>query len=343
MTTPEPLISETRGRSAYQLPLCPASWHYLAPTARLVRGPVGISLPSGASFVGYRTASGQLVVMNGRCSHVGSNLAKGTVVGECLRCPLHGWEYDSKGECVRIPTSAEIPRWARQVSYPVQEIAGHTFFFNRPEPTYTFPQFAGVDWTDLHAARPFELLVDTPWHIASSNGFDLQHFRFSHDRELIADPVVDAPHIFARRIVARFKVAGDSWRDALTRRFSGPEVTMSVTDWVGNLIFVTAQFARTTSYGLLAAQPLEGERTLARVIVLVPRRRTALGRRLLDPADAWIRRGFIRAFLQSDVERTAGLHYHPQRLIGADQILREYLEWLEHIHRRKEAHEETAR
>jgi phenylpropionate dioxygenase-like ring-hydroxylating dioxygenase large terminal subunit len=274
-----------------------------------------------------------MVVLNGRCSHVGSNLAKGTVVGECLRCPLHGWEYSADGRCVRIPTSREIPNWARQSAVPVEEVGEHVFFFNRPEATFPFPQFEGTNWSELVAAKPFELLVDAPWYVASSNGFDLQHFRLSHDRELIDDPLVQAPHPLARRIVARFKVAGNSWRDEMTRRFSGPDVTMSITDWVGNLILVTASFAQTTTYGLLAAAPLPGGRTLARVVVMVPRRGTWWGRWLGDRLDASIRRGFIRAFLQSDVERTAGLQYHPSRLIGADHILREYLEWLERVHR----------
>jgi len=332
MTTSTSILPSAPIRKAYQFPECPASWHYLAPTRILARAPFGIELPGSSSFAGYRTASGRFVVLSGRCSHVGSNLAKGTVTGECLRCPLHGWDYNADGECESIPTTTEIPRWARQVSYPIRELAGHLFFFNRPEALFPFPQFEGVEWESLHAARPFEFVVDAPWYIASSNGFDLQHFRYSHDRELIGNPLVDAPHAFARRIVARFKVAGASWRDALTRRFSGPEVTMSVTDWLGNLIFVEARFARTTSYGLLITQPLDGARTLARIIVFVPRRRTRTGR-ILDPLDAEIRRGFIRAFLKSDVERTAHLVYRPQRLIPADQILREYLEWLEDVHR----------
>src|ERR1051326_3720592 len=306
------------------LPVCPLSWHYLAPVAEMERGPVGASLPNGASFVGYRTAAGRLVVLSGRCSHVGSNLARGSVAGDCLRCPLHGWEYDPDGTCVRIPASKEIPRWARQASYPVAEIAGHLFFFNAPEPTFPFPEFEGAGWDGLLAARPCAWLLDSPWHMAGSNGFDLQHFRCSHDRELIGEPVVTSPHPLARCIVARVRVAGDSWRDALTRRFAGPEVSMSVTDWAGNLVFVKARFARATSYGLLVAHPLDNGKTLARVIVFVPRRRTRLGRWLVDPLDARIRRAFIRAFLQSDVERTAGIDYAPHRLTEEDRLLREY-------------------
>jgi hypothetical protein len=118
----------------------------------------------------------------------------------------------------------------------------------------------------------------------------------------------------------------------LTRRFSGSEVTMTVTDWCGNLIFTTAKFARTTTYGLLAAHPLDEQRTRARVIVFVRRSESRISRWLVDRMNAFIRRNFIRAFLQPDVERTAGLHYHPRRLIESDRTLREYLEWLEGIH-----------
>ncbi|HZI77423.1 MAG TPA: Rieske 2Fe-2S domain-containing protein, partial [Gemmatimonadales bacterium] len=322
---------------SYRFPLCPASWHYLAPARSLQDGPVATALPPGARYVGYRTESGKLAVLDARCAHVGSDLSKGAVTGECLRCPLHGWEYDAGGTCVRIPAGAEIPRWARQATYPVEQIGGHVFFFNRPQATFPFPTFAGIDWAALHPARPFELVVDAPWHVVSANGFDLQHFRFSHDRELIGDPRIDAPHALARRLVARFRVVGRSWRDALTRSCSGPELTMTVTDWVGSLVLVTAQFSRTTSYGLVTLRPLDQGRTLARVIVFVRRRASGSGHLLnpleaMDGLDAWIRRGFIRAFLQPDVELTAGVTYHPRRLIGPDQILRDHLEWLEHVH-----------
>lgn len=333
MTTTPTFIATPSAPGAYHFPDCPASWHYLASVKQLERGPVRLELTKDDGFVGYRTENGRFVVLNGRCSHVGSNLAHGTVSGENLHCPLHGWEYNPEGKCVRIPGVANIPNWARQCSYPTHEVAGHVFFFNKPRATYPFPTFESADWSTLHASRPFELLVAAPWYIASTNGFDLQHFRCSHDRELVGDPVVDDPHPMARRIAATFMVVGGSLRDRLTRRFAGPKVTMTVVDWAGNLIFTTAQFARTTTYGLLSAQPSDGHQTLARVIVFVPRSRTRLGRWLFDPLNAAIRREFIRRFLQPDVKRTAGLRYDRQRLIGPDQILRDYMEWLEQIHR----------
>jgi aminopyrrolnitrin oxygenase len=318
--------------AGYEFPACPASWHYLAPLRRLRRRPVQVDLPQNGSFAGYRTESGKLVVLNARCSHVGSNLAKGNVVGENLQCPLHGWQFNASGECVKIPAGDAIPEWARQCSYPVQELGGHAFFFNRPTARFPLPFFEGVQPHELVAAQAFEMRVNTPWHVASSNGFDLQHFRSAHDRVLLSEPIVNCPHRFARSVTARFQVAGNSWRDQVTRCFSGNEVKMHVTDWCGNLIFTTARFARMATYGLLAAQPLDEDRTLARVIVFVRRSDAPIARLLIDPLNAFIRRNFIRAFLEADVERATGLHYHPRRFTESDRTLREYLEWLEQIH-----------
>jgi hypothetical protein len=57
-----------------------------------------------------------------------------------------------------------------------------------------------------------------------------------------------------------------------------------------------------------------------------------VGRRLIDPLDGCIRRLFIREFVRSDVDRSAGIRYHPNRVIPADKMLVEYLAWLQAIH-----------
>ena len=325
---PELLAARTEQHSGFRLPMCPESWFHLCSAKELGGAPVSKELPGSGRFVGYRTESGRAVVVNGRCCHAGSDLGQGTVAGESIRCPLHGWEFAPNGACVRIPNGDPIPPWARQCSYPVHERGGHVFFFNQPKASFPLPFFEEVEASELCGASPFDLIVDAPWYIASSNGFDLQHFRCSHDRVLLGEPTVSSPAKHARRIVAEFAVAGSSWRDRLTRLFSGPRVTMDVTDWRGNFILVQAKFRRTTSYGLMTSCPLGESRTLARVIVFV--KRSGWGWR--DHMDAAIRRNFIRAFLQPDVERTAGLQYRRQRFVESDRILKEYLEWLEAIH-----------
>jgi phenylpropionate dioxygenase-like ring-hydroxylating dioxygenase large terminal subunit len=152
---------------------------------------------------------------------MGADLSLGCVKSGRLVCPLHGWEYGREGICERIPSSPEIPPFARQPSFPVEERGGHVFFFNRPQARFPLPFFAGLREADLLAAQPFEFTVDAPWYLVGANGFDVQHFRCAHDRTLVDEPVVDSPHPFAWRMRAKFAVTGTSFRDRLTRWFSG--------------------------------------------------------------------------------------------------------------------------
>jgi hypothetical protein len=54
---------------------------------------------------------------------------------------------------------------------------------------------------------------------------------------------------------------------------------------------------------------------------------------LFDPLDARIRRWFIREFVRSDVQRSAGLRFDRRRMIEADSVLLAYLDWLRPLHR----------
>ncbi|HUR47145.1 MAG TPA: Rieske 2Fe-2S domain-containing protein [Candidatus Saccharimonadales bacterium] len=308
----------------------PVSWNYLCSSCALRRKPIGVKLGS-QWHVGYRTESGQAIVLNGRCAHLGADLASGTVCGERLACPLHGWEYGPQGDCEKIPASKTIPSFARLRCYPTRERAGHVFFFNQSDERFPLPFFDGLKPADLYPAQPFEIVVDAPWHLVGANGFDVQHFRCAHDRLLTGEPQVSRPSPFAFRISAEFQVTGRSWRDRLTRAFSGTQVHFEVTSWAGNFILVRAAFPRTTSYGMVCLQPLGPDRTLARIIVWVRRKGGPLGRYVWTPANSWIRRSFIRAFLEPDVSRLAGLRYQREHLIDADKVLSEYLDWLETI------------
>ncbi len=243
-------------------------------------------------------------------------------------CPLHGWEYGPDGACEKIPSTDEIPGFARQCSYPVQERGGQIFFFNRPRATFELPFFEGVTPDELLPAKPFELIAEAPWYFVGANGFDVQHFRMAHDRTLMGEPEVSGSSPFCRRIVAKFAVSGASYQDRLTRMFAGPRVTMDVTVWGGTLIFVRAEFRHTTSFGLFNVLPIDTHRTRGRVIVWVKRSRNAAFRMLFDPLNAAIRRLFIRTFLRSDLPRIAGLRYQPGHLIAADTVLSGYFDWL---------------
>lgn len=328
MTLHSPFEDSDSARDAFAS--APASWYHLASLAKLSRGPVKFELPEEQSFVGFLGEGSKPVVLGARCSHMGANLARGCVKGGRIVCPLHGWEYNATGGCERIPAAKEIPSFARQPTFPVEVRGGHVFFFNRAEARFPMPFFEDGDDSELLAAQPFEFRVDAPWYLVGANGFDVQHFRCAHDRTLEGEPLMDSRSPFSMRLTARFRVSGNAPLDSITRWLSGCEVEMMVENWGGNLVLVTAKFPRTTTYGLVSFAPLGDGTTRLRDIVWIPRRRGLLGK-LIDPIDAAIRRYFIREFVRSDVERSAGIRYHPSRMIAADKTLVEYLAWLREI------------
>jgi hypothetical protein len=103
---------------------------------------------------------------------------------------------------------------------------------------------------------------------------------------------------------------------------------MSITDWCGNLMFATATFRRTRSYGMVMTEPLGANSVQVRVLVFVPKSRSALGRAIVDPLHAAIRRLFIKAFLTADAQRLQGMRYAPENLIECDRNMAEYFTWL---------------
>jgi len=60
------------------------------------------------------------------CPHQATSLSLGKVVNGCIRCPLHHWDYDGEGRCVKAKLLAEekIPTKAQAVSFPTIEKEG---------------------------------------------------------------------------------------------------------------------------------------------------------------------------------------------------------------------------
>jgi phenylpropionate dioxygenase-like ring-hydroxylating dioxygenase large terminal subunit len=309
------------------LPQVPIGWHYLCRSRELAPGPIRYEL-GGRRFAAFRDGNGRAAVLDARCSHMSADLSTGCVSGGVLHCPLHDWQYAGDGRCVRIPVTGTIPPFAKQQSFPVAEFGGHVAFFNAPAADYPFPFYDGTSPVELLAAEPFQFDVFGPWYMVGANAFDAQHFRTAHDRALVDEPVIDHPSPFARRITATYEVTGDTWRDALIRRLSGPRVRMTITVWSGTLVLVTAEFRRTTSYGMMFAKAIDDGHAHLTNIVWVRRRSGAVSRRIVDPINAAVRRSFIRAFIEDDAARTTGVRYNPATLIDADHELTQYMNWL---------------
>jgi nitrite reductase/ring-hydroxylating ferredoxin subunit len=313
---------------AEDFPSHPPAWYLFGTTREVGSRPVSKDL-LGRRLVAFRTSSSRMAILDGRCSHLFADLGNGCIVGDTVQCAYHHWRYGVDGRCVHLPAEDEIPAFARQRSYPVVERHGLVFFFNGPKPLYPLPFFTGADPDDYVAARPFGLTLRCPWWLLGANACDLQHFLGAHDRRLVGPASVQLIGPYARQAGARFAVVGTSWRDRLTRACAGSEVEMSITDWCGVLMFVTASFRRTRSHGMLTSIPLGREAVLVRGVVFVQKSRSWPGRRFFDPVHLSIRRNFVKEFLRPDAELAArGLSYNPHSLLACDAEMSRYFLWL---------------
>ncbi len=329
MTRP---AAEIAAPPASAFPDYPASWHYFAPAAAVRRGPVSREV-FGRRVVAFRTAgAGRLAALDARCSHFGTDLGGGCVVRETLQCPYHHWRFAAEdGRCAHIPAGDAPPAFARQAVFPAEERHGQVFVFNGREPRFPLPFYDDVAPGELAGSAPAEIVLDCPWWMVGANAFDLQHFRAAHDRRLLGAPRVDQPAPGARRAAATFAVAGDDLRDRLTRWLAGPEVELSITDWGGNFLLATATFRRTKTRGLVVTEALGPGGAGVRVRLLAFVKKSRLGP-WADRLHLAARRAGIRAFLQADAERLAGVRYRPGRLLpGADALLVGYFRWLAEV------------
>ena len=62
-----------------------------------------------APGVALFNVDGEILALDNTCPHAGGPLGEGTLDGEVVECPWHGWEFNVRtGQCIENPT----PEWA---------------------------------------------------------------------------------------------------------------------------------------------------------------------------------------------------------------------------------------
>lgn len=54
----------------------------------------GLEVTAGGRVIALFNVDGQIHGIDGICAHAGGPVAKGTVAGNVVTCPWHGWQYD---------------------------------------------------------------------------------------------------------------------------------------------------------------------------------------------------------------------------------------------------------
>jgi nitrite reductase/ring-hydroxylating ferredoxin subunit len=198
-----------------KLPL-PNGWFALAWSKELGEGDVKPVQYFGEELVLFRTRTGQARVVDAFCPHLGAHLGHGgRVMGETIRCPFHGWQYDGQsGACTTIPYCERIPARARVRAWDVLERNGMIFAWYHAEqkpPEWQMPLMPEIGHAEWSEPRTFELVLPAHVQDTHENNNDPVHFQFVH-RSLETPPSsieysADGRHY---RIVSDF-VAQGAW------------------------------------------------------------------------------------------------------------------------------------
>ncbi|HVA06811.1 MAG TPA: Rieske (2Fe-2S) protein, partial [Acidimicrobiales bacterium] len=122
----------------------PTGWFMIGWSAEFPAGEVRPLRYFGEELVAYRGEDGgELHVLQAHCPHLGAHMGHGgTVVGECVECPFHGWVWGPDGANERIPYQERPNRSRRVRVWPVREQYGCIFLWHQPDgeqPTWSMP------------------------------------------------------------------------------------------------------------------------------------------------------------------------------------------------------------
>ncbi len=179
--------------SPMALSMKPTGWFQIGWSADLEIGDVKPLRYFGQDLVAYRTQSGRLVVLNAYCEHLGAHMGHGgTVAGDDIQCPFHGWQWSPEGRNTCIPYQKATNRVRRIGTWSTAERDGIMYIWHDVEgrdPLYDVPSIfdlfpncgSASDYHEPGEAGRFES-AELPIHpqYAAENGVDFAHFKYVH-------------------------------------------------------------------------------------------------------------------------------------------------------------------
>ena len=171
-------------------PLLLNEWFAVAWTSTLPENNLHPLRVLGQDLVLWRT-DGAVHAWKDLCIHRGAKLSLGRISssdkGVCVVCPYHGWEYNSAGECVRIPAHPQPPpSRARVETFAVREKYGLVWVC-LGKPGGDIPVFPEADTPGFRLIHvgPYDFHAQAPRII--ENVLDMAHLPIAH-AGLLGDP-----------------------------------------------------------------------------------------------------------------------------------------------------------
>lgn len=171
----------------FNLPI-PLGWYAVALSNELKAGDVKPLRYFERDLVVFRTESGEAKVIDAFCPHLGAHLGHGgSVKGESIACPFHGWEFNGAGYCTSVPYAKNTPPRVdgKQViaSYEVIERNEAIWMWYHPQnqkPTFEIEEMAEFYDDSFTETVVSEWVINAPIQETGENAVDKAHFAYVH-------------------------------------------------------------------------------------------------------------------------------------------------------------------
>lgn len=189
------------------LPPFPNGWYVFGLSRELAAGKLLARKFMGQDVVVFRTVSGRAYAVDAYCPHLGAHFGYGgTVRGEVIQCPFHGFQYDGSGACVKTGYDSPVPPAARLKTWPLREHSGFLLIYHHARgepPAWEVPPVETAGWTPLICHT--YTLADHPQE-TTENSVDAGHFTYVHhyrDVRTLKEFEADGPHLSTAYAVKR--------------------------------------------------------------------------------------------------------------------------------------------
>lgn len=154
----------------------------------------------GEDLILFRDNEGKVGLIDRRCAHRCTDLALGRIEAGGIRCPYHGWLFDTNGKCLEQPAEVSVTAKDRihMKSYPLHETAGAFWAYMGPGEPPLFPNFPALAGGGeyRYTTRWFG---DCNWMQASEGNIDPVHTSYLHQLELSSDEMKARWGVFANQ------------------------------------------------------------------------------------------------------------------------------------------------
>lgn len=282
----------------------PQSWYPVARSSDLKPGQHTLLRLFDRDWLLFRTGKGEFGLTVRQCPHMGADLARGKVVGDCLECPLHGYRFDTGGNCVNAPNNTHGSPQSVLQQLVCKERYGIVFAFLGQTPAFDVPHPPEMA-ADLAVSSPVVMHFDVSHYVFGLNSFDVRHFDKVHNRRFVSYPDITSDSPNKLTIVYEAEIIRRRWVDYLMAMLSHETTRVIIDCWGANLLAMTN---RDTGYGaLICSAPLNRNKTRLYISGVTPRASGAgLARRAFDAIAVKVAAILVREYLRPDIRFITG-------------------------------------